>query len=152
MSLDEARVIRDDLLNTYKGIRNWQRKNASDSDSSQGNEWAEIRIPVSKFRRYLKGDLNRVTIRCNTPIQGAGAAILKCALGNLWPLVKEAGEDTVKIAAAVHDEILLLVREGEEDHWASVLKEKMETAEAKWLGDIPPLAETSIGKTWSEVH
>ena len=152
MSLDEARVIRDDWLNTYKGIRNWQRKNASDSDSSQGNEWAEIRIPVSKFRRYLKGDLNRVTIRCNTPIQGAGAAILKCALGNLWPLVKEAGEDTVKIAAAVHDEILLLVREGEEDHWASVLKEKMETAEAKWLGDIPPLAETSIGKTWSEVH
>ena len=104
------------------------------------------------MRRFVKGDLNRVTIRCNTPIQGAGAAILKCALGNLWPEVKDAGEDVVKIAAAVHDEILLLVKEDVTEYWASVLREKMEEAEAKWLGDIPALAETSVGKTWREVH
>ena len=28
----------------------------------------------------------------------------------------------------------------------------MEKAEARWLGDIPPLAEPCIGKRWSEVH
>ena len=50
---------------------------------------------------------------------GAGAAILKCALGNLWPKVKAAGEDTVRIAAAVHDEILLLVREDAAQEWAA---------------------------------
>ena len=55
--------------------------------------------------------MNRTTVRCNTPIQGAGAAILKCALGNLWPKVKETGEDKVMIAAAVHDELILLVKE-----------------------------------------
>ena len=55
--------------------------------------------------------LNRTTVRCNTPIQGAGAAILKCALGNLWTQVKEAGENKVRIAAAVHDELILLVKE-----------------------------------------
>ena len=104
------------------------------------------------MRRYLMGDLNKVTVRCNTPVQGAGAAILKCALGNMWPLVKEAGEDVVRIAAAVHDEILLLVRDEHSEHWASVLKREMENAEAKWLGDIPAIAETSIGKTWGEVH
>ena len=59
---------------------------------------------------FLKGDLNRTTVRCNTPIQGAGAAILKCALGNLWSKVKETGEDKVRIAAAVHDELILLVK------------------------------------------
>ena len=104
------------------------------------------------MRRFVKGELNRVTIRCNTPIQGAGAAILKCALGNLWPEVQKAGEDVVRIAAAVHDEILLLVKEEYADAWAELLRSKMEDAEAKWLGDIPALAETSIGKSWSEVH
>ena len=117
------------------------------------------------MRRFLKGDLNKVTVRCNTPIQGAGAAILKLALVKLWEKVKQAGEDDVRIAAAVHDEILLLVRDrmvvkqGSEDEkiqnttkWASILKEAMEEAEYKWLGNIPSLAEVSIGKTWSEVH
>ena len=94
--------------------------------------------------------MNRLTVRYNTPIQGAGAAILKCALGSLWPLVKAAGEDTVRIAAAVHDEILLLVRESAAEEWAATLKQVMEEAEAKWLGDIPALAEVSIGKTWDE--
>jgi DNA polymerase I-like protein with 3'-5' exonuclease and polymerase domains len=104
------------------------------------------------MKRELLADMNRLTIRCNTPVQGAGAAILKLALGNLWPLVKEAGEDTVKIAAAVHDEILLLVREEAAEKWAKTLKQVMEEAEAHWLGDIPALAEVSTGKTWEETH
>ena len=104
------------------------------------------------MRRFLKGDLNRTTVRCNTPIQGAGAAILKCALGNLWDKVKETGEDKVRIAAAVHDELILLVKEDLADEWAEILKTTMENAEAKWLGDVPALAEVSIGDRWSEVH
>ena len=152
MSQEEAQKIRNDWLTTFSGIRTWQIANQDKARDTQHDEWPEIRIPVSNMRRFVKGDLNRVTIRCNTPIQGAGAAILKCALGNLWPLVQATGEDTVKIAAAVHDEILLLVKEGQENQWADTLRGKMEEAEAKWLGDIPALAETSIGKTWREVH
>ena len=152
MSQEEAQKIRNDCLTTFSGIRTWQIANQEKARDTEHNEWPEIRIPVSNMRRFVKGDLNRVTIRCNTPIQGAGAAILKCALGNLWPLVQAAGEDTVKIAAAVHDEILLLVKEGQENQWADTLRGKMEEAEAKWLGDIPALAETSIGKPWREVH
>jgi DNA polymerase I-like protein with 3'-5' exonuclease and polymerase domains len=67
-------------------------------------------------------------------------------------LVHQAGEETVRIAAAVHDEILLLVREDAAEEWAKTLKQVMEEAEAKWLGDIPALAEVSIGKTWMETH
>ena len=152
MTKEEAESIRTNWLTTFSGIRTWQINNQAQARKTEHHEWPEIRIPVSGMRRFVKGDLNRVTIRCNTPIQGAGAAILKCALGNLWPEVKQAGEDTVKIAAAVHDEILLLVKENVADEWASVLRDKMESAEAKWLGEIPALAETSIGKTWREVH
>ena len=57
-----------------------------------------------------------------------------------------------RIAACVHDEILLLVRESRAEHWAAQLKLIMEEAESRWLGDIPPLAEPSIGKRWSEIH
>jgi DNA polymerase I-like protein with 3'-5' exonuclease and polymerase domains len=152
MSNDEAVKIRDNWLTTYSGIRDWQREMNYLSRSTEGDEWPETRVPVSNMRRFLKGDLNRTTVRCNTPIQGAGAAILKCALGNLWAKVKETGEDKVRIAAAVHDELILLVKEDLADEWAEILKNTMEKAEAKWLGDVPALAEVSIGDRWSEVH
>ena len=152
MSNDEAVKIRDNWLTTYSGIRDWQREMNYLSRSTEGDEWPETRVPVSNMRRFLKGDLNRTTVRCNTPIQGAGAAILKCALGNLWVKVKETGEDKVRIAAAVHDELILLVKEDLADEWAEILKTTMEKAEAKWLGDVPALAEVSIGDKWSEVH
>ena len=152
MSSDEAAKVRDNWLTTYSGIKSWQQEMNYLVRSTEGDEWPETRIPVSNMRRFLKGDLNRVTVRCNTPIQGAGAAILKCALGNLWTQVKEAGENKVRIAAAVHDELLLLVKEDIADEWAQILKTTMEKAEAKWLGEIPALAEVSIGDKWSEVH
>ncbi len=152
MTVERAAEIRNDWLDAFAGIGRWQREMAKESQDTSGNKWAETRIPVSGMRRYLQGDMNRLTVRCNTPIQGAGAAILKCALGKLWPLVHQAGEETVRIAAAVHDEILLLVREDAAEEWAACLKQVMEEAEAKWLGDIPALAEVSIGKTWMETH
>ena len=152
MSSEEAVKIRDNWLTTYNGIKRWQQEMNYLSRSTEGDEWPETRVPVSNMRRFLKGELNRTTVRCNTPIQGAGAAILKCALGILWSKVKETGEDKVRIAAAVHDELILLVKEDLADEWAEILKTTMEKAEAKWLGDVPALAEVSIGDKWSEVH
>ena len=152
MTQERAAEIRDEWLGAFQGVAEWQRSNAAAADRTKYDKWAETRIPLSGMRRYLQGDMNRLTVRCNTPIQGAGAAILKCALGNLWPKVKAAGEDTVRIAAAVHDEILLLVREDAAEEWAATLKQVMEEAEAKWLGEIPALAEVSFGKTWQETH
>ena len=96
--------------------------------------------------------MNRLTIRCNTPVQGSGATILKALWRNLWPLVREAGEDTVRIAAAVHDEIFAFSSEDAAEEWAATLKQVMEEAEANWLGEIPALAEVSFGKTWQETH
>ena len=152
MTRDEAAKIRNNWLGTYQGIKKWQNENGEEADRTQRNDKPYIRIPVTKMRRFLPGDLNKITVRCNTPIQGAGAAILKKALWELWPLVKEAGEDTVRIAAAIHDEILLLVKDEEAEKWAAILRKTMEQAESEWLGEIPALAETSIGKTWKEVH
>lgn len=150
MTIEEAQSIRDTFHSTYSGVDAWQRQSAIDSDKSKGDRWAEIRIPVSDMRRFLPGDMNRVTVRCNTPVQGSGAAIMKCALGAMWSKLLEYGEDNVRLAAVVHDEILLLVRSGLEEEWAKLLQRFMEKAESMWLGEIPPLAEAKYGKTWAE--
>ena len=152
MTLEEAAEIRRQWLGTYQGIARWQRENAELAEKTEGNKWTEIRIPRSNMRRFLPGDMNRLTVRCNTPIQGAGAAILKCALGNLWPELTKVGEVEAKIAACIHDEILMLVVEDKAEMWAAKLKRIMEGAEAQWLDDVPALAEPSIGKRWSEIH
>ena len=94
--------------------------------------------------------MNRLTVRANSPIQGAGAAVLKVALGNLWRCI--GNDPDVKIAAAVHDEIILLAREEKAEFYGDVLKDCMESAEAKWLDEIPAVAEVKIGKTWDETH
>jgi DNA polymerase-1 len=152
MTLEEAAEIRRQWLGTYQGIARWQQMNAEIAEKTEGDKWAQIRIPRSNMRRFLPGDMNRLTVRCNTPIQGAGAAILKCALGNLWPELVKVGDTEAKIAACVHDEILMLVVEDKAEMWAKKLKIIMEGAEEQWLGDVPPLAEPSIGKRWSEIH
>ena len=135
ITLEEATAVRQQWLDTYYGVKSWHRRLAKESDRTEGGMPA-LHVPGSRMRRFLPGDMNRLTVRANTPIQGAGAAILKCALGTLWKDVR--GSDEVKICAAVHDELILLVREGHEEKWSAIAKslqkDAMEGAEAKWLG------------------
>jgi DNA polymerase I-like protein with 3'-5' exonuclease and polymerase domains len=148
MDITEAENVRKKFHAAYKGISKWQRENAAAANAAKGN--AAIKIRHSGLRRLLYGDHNSLTIRCNTPIQGAGAAVLKRTLGKLWPLLQADGEEVVRLAGVVHDEIILLVREEHADIWAHQLKATMEEAEAEWLDDVPPLADANIGMTWAE--
>jgi len=147
----DASSVREKWLDTYYGIRKWHKTLNVLSDKTKGT-MAEIRVPVSKMRRFLPGDMNRLTIRANTPIQAAGAAILKCTLGSLWNHLKDVDEDEARLCACVHDEVLLLVREECGPKWANILRECMESAEAKWLGDVPAVADVNSGRSWAEVH
>ena len=148
MDLAEAAEVREKFHAAYKGISAWQRKNARDADAAKENP--SIRIRISGLRRFLPGEHNKLTTRCNTPIQGAGAAVLKLTLGKLWPLLHADGEDVVRLAGVVHDEIILLVAEEHADTWALQLQSVMEEAEAKWLDKIPPLAEAKVGDSWDQ--
>ncbi len=146
MDLFEAGEIRSKFHAAYKGISRWQRENAAQANLNRAN--ASIRIRNSGLRRFLPGDYNSLTVRCNTPIQGAGAAVLKRTLGKLWPLLKADGEEVVRIAGVVHDECLLFVREEHAEVWCHQLAAVMEEAEAEWLGDVPPLAEAKAADSW----
>ena len=148
MTHDEADEVRSKFHGLYAGISQWQKDNAAAAQNSGVN--AALRIRISGLRRMLPGEHNKVTTRCNTPIQGAGAAVMKLTLGWLWPLLRACGEDEVRLAGAVHDELILLVREPAAQRWADTLAEVMERAEARWLGDVPAEAEAKIGSTWAE--
>jgi DNA polymerase I-like protein with 3'-5' exonuclease and polymerase domains len=148
MDLAEAAEVREKFHAAYAGISRWQRQNALAVDASKGN--AAIRIRKSQLRRFLPGEHNKLTTRCNTPIQGAGAAVLKRTLGKLWPLLKKEGEDVVQLAGVVHDEVILLVQEDSAEKWALQLAKTMEEAEAEWLGVVPALAEAHVGDSWLE--
>ena len=50
----------------------------------------------------------------------------------------------------VHDEIVLEVQEEEAEHWATALKEAMESAGAEVCQQVPIVAEVSWGKTWAD--
>jgi DNA polymerase I-like protein with 3'-5' exonuclease and polymerase domains len=148
MDLDEAAEVREKFHAAYKGISQWQRSNAALANAPAKNPFVAVR--VSGLRRFLPGEHNKLTTRCNTPIQGAGAAVLKHTLGKLWPLLRADGEDIVQLAGVVHDEIILLVVEEHAETWANQLQSVMEAAEAMWLGDIPPLAEAKVGDSWDQ--
>jgi DNA polymerase-1 len=149
ITLQEATTVREQWLDTYYGVRAWHRRLAKESDKTAG-QTPTIRVPVSGLRRFLPGDINRLTIRANTPVQGAGAAILKCAIGSLWKHLQ--GSDEAKLCACIHDEVLCLVRKGKEEKWMEILKDSMESAEAKWLGDVPAVADVKTGDSWAECH
>jgi DNA polymerase I len=146
MDLAEAGEIRAKFHAVYTGISRWQRENAAQADRHRSD--AAIRIRNSGLRRILPGDYNSLTVRSNTPIQGAGAAVLKRTLGKLWPLLKADGEEVVRIAGVVHDEVILLVREEHADIWCHQLAAVMQDAEAEWLGPVPPLAEAKAADSW----
>jgi len=56
----------------------------------------------------------------------------------------------VRLAGVVHDEIILLVKEQHAETWAYQLQAVMEECEARWLGEIPPLAEANVGDSWDQ--
>jgi len=149
ITLQEATAVREQWLDTYYGVRAWHRRLGKESDKTAG-QLPAIHVPVSRLRRFLPGKIKRLTIRANTPVQGAGAAILKCAIGTLWKHLE--GSEEAKLCACIHDEVLLLVRKGQETKWMEILKVAMESAESKWLGAIPAVADVKTGPTWAECH
>ena len=150
MTLEDAQVIREKFHQQYEGIDRWQKEQQAASQKPCRDRLGMVRIPRTGMIRYLPGDMNRLTTRCNTPIQGAGAAILKKALGDLWLDLRQVDEDEARLSAVVHDEVLLLVKEGFEDKWKDILSKRMVDAEALWLEEIPAVADAAYGKTWYE--
>lgn len=153
LSEEDAESIRATFQRTYKEVAEWHRLcGFTAQQKRQGiGQWPNIRIRVSGMRRYLKDGNCRLTVAANTPVQGAGAAVMKRALHLLHSQL--GYKDDVQICAAIHDEIILLAKEDRAKYYARVLARRMEEAEAMWLQpasgeSIAPAVEVGIGATW----
>jgi DNA polymerase-1 len=143
MTLEEATKIRDQWLKLYDGVAKWHKEC---DRMAKAKDMSEVRVDGTGFRRWLTSSTDRMTVRANTRIQGAGAAVLKQALAYLW---SELEFGSAELCAVVHDEIVLLAPEGEGEFWRKKLMEVMVRAEDQWLKSlVPSEVSAGVGKAW----
>jgi len=140
LSLSESKILHSKFHNAYPRLRQWHRQRGSLVEDG----WCFTRTALGR-RRLLAYDDARMTIAANTLIQGTGADILKIAIGEL----SEHLNDDVRLIAVVHDECVLEVKEGLEEHWKAKLTEIMVNAGASVFNKTRLTAESGVGNDWS---
>ena len=85
-------------------------------------------------------------IALNTPIQGSAADIIKIAMIKVYRALK-GSKSQAKLILQIHDELLLEVREEDQDR---VKKELVDLMEGAAKLDIPLSVDVSSGKSWYE--
>ena len=138
MSLDDAEVFKNRFFAGYRGVEAWHR------------EIQQRRPGISRTlagRKHTYSKESGMSGRYNTPIQGTAADILKNALGMLYVVLKDTN---TSIVAVVHDEIVLECDETKAEETAVLLKNTMEKAGARYMKDVPVIAEASVAESWAE--
>jgi DNA polymerase I-like protein with 3'-5' exonuclease and polymerase domains len=140
LSLSESKILHSKFHNAYPRLRQWHRQRGALVEDG----WCFTRTALGR-RRLLSYDDARMTISANTLIQGTGADILKIAIGEL----SEHLDDNVRLIAVVHDECVLEVKEGLEEHWKTKLTEIMVNAGVSVFNKTRLTAESGVGNDWS---
>ncbi len=84
----------------------------------------------------------------NTPIQGTAADIIKIAMIDLAPRVRDESPLS-RLLLQVHDELVLEVPEGEAESVAKLVREVMEEA---FELDVPLVVDVAVGTNWREMQ
>jgi DNA polymerase I len=130
----EALAFRKRFFDLYPGLRAWHRSQLQ----------CAIETRTLTGRRRLNVD--RFSEKLNTPVQGSAADGTKLALARLWETRHEA--PGAQPLFAVHDEIVVRAKDGQQEHAEWWLRTTMESAMAETVPGIPIVAETKVSKTW----
>ncbi len=135
-TLEEATAVRSAWLRQYAGVARWHRATAN---------WIRrpdfaTRTLGGRLRRF--GSNRSYTEALNSPDQGTGADILKCAAGMICR--------EVLIVAMVHDEILVEVDEKYASDCKAFVEAKMIEAGERYLSLVPVTVEGKISKRWEK--
>lgn len=136
MSHGEAQQFRDKFFQGYQGLKKWHHQIS--------NSHVSATRTLSGRKRSWDGQAP-FTQLTNTPVQGTGADILKCALGIL---PKALEHTSAKMVATVHDEIILVCDEGEANQVKTILKTVMEKAGQYFLSKVPVIADPMVADDW----
>ncbi len=142
MPMSEAKEIVQGFREAYPTLYAWQQE--------QGTRTTPAVHTALGRRRMLVGFNDKYTTRINTQVQGTAGDIAKIAIAKLWDNIVKAPANEARLIAMVHDEIVLEVRQGCEEHWGELLKTSMESAGAEICSKVPIVAEVSWGPTWAD--
>jgi DNA polymerase I-like protein with 3'-5' exonuclease and polymerase domains len=115
------------------------------------------RVTRASAKKYLKGlDGRKLYIRnthaaLNTLLQGAGAIVMKKALGILDDLLRLNTID-YKFVANIHDEWQIEVKESQAEFTGELAVKSIIQAGEEFNLRCPMDGEYKIGRNWSETH
>lgn len=138
MTIEEAELFRRRFFQAYSGVARWHES---------------VKRSNTRVARTLAGRTYRwtqtvsLTGLYNFPVQGTAADIIKQALADL---MRQLRGSSAKIVGMVHDEIILETLSDEAAGAATLLKETMERAGARYLTRVPVVSDTIVADTWAE--
>jgi DNA polymerase I-like protein with 3'-5' exonuclease and polymerase domains len=177
LSPEEAEAAREAFFRTYPAVAAWharQEKKMFESgfevfwrhDFHQGfyqekrpcarTLSGRLRVwpVIERERRSGSGTYLRKaganTEMFNTPDQGTGADMIKCAMARLYRELARRGWEEVRLVATVHDELVLEAPEELAERAADLLGSVMEYTAARFLPDVPVEVEAAVCETWAE--
>lgn len=148
ISRKEAKQYIDDYFETYKGIRKYlDNCVAFAKDKGYINTMYNRRRPIpelssSNFMTRSFGE----RVAMNSPIQGTAADIMKIAMINVAKGLEDAGIDG-QIIVQVHDELLLEVKQEDEEKAWNILADEMKNAASL---SVALEVDVHSGKDWYE--
>ena len=141
VTLEEAVKFRRAWLAAYPAFAAWHRRC---SDYLQ--RYGCVRM-VDNRRRWLPGDMGRMTVVANNQVQGTSASIVKRAM----VLVRQARPAQARLVAQIHDEIIVECDEGQGQEILELLCASITQAGREVIGDsVLMVGEGAVVRSWGE--
>ncbi len=171
MTPEEAETARQAFFRTYPAVAAWHSRQARQGRESGFADYWRHDFERGFYRerrpwiRTLGGRLRvwpvvqeqngprkagAFTELYNSPDQGTGADMLKCAMARLYRELLRRGWEDVKLVATVHDELVLEAPGGLAEQAADLLGAVMELAATRFLPDVPVEVEVAVCGSWAE--
>jgi DNA polymerase-1 len=151
MSLDEAKVYREEWFAAYPAFKLWQTSHDRQSYAS-----LSVKTPSGRVRSWTNREWGvqggyKSTEAYNTPIQGGAA---ECILVAMSKIVKGLSERVpgAALIASVHDELIVECFEADGPLVARLLEDAMKFGFSEIFPGAPTngLVEARVTKTWAK--
>ena len=148
ISRKEALDYINNYFKIYGGVKKFLDKQVADAKEKGfvKTMFGRIRpIPEIKSSNFMTRSFgDRVAM--NSPIQGSAADIMKISMLKVDEALRESGYDA-NIVLQIHDELLIEVKEEEEEKVSKLVEKTMKEAVSL---KVPLEVDAHIGKTWLE--
>lgn len=149
MTEKQAVAMRRGWRAAYRGIAAWQAQ-----VDGEGRRTRETRTSLGRARRWKPIPRSgwetgcwKLTEALNSPVQGAGADLLKFAMVTLAPALRAIGG---RLVLAVHDELVAEVPADRAEEARGLVVAAMEEAGRAMLDPVPCRAEAVVAASWAE--